>query len=269
MAQPYNLAVMPKCGIALLNSAQAGECKIEFTRIAIGSGTYTEEEKSKSKLLDATGLKKEEKSYSINSKKKINNNSVALSCDITNYDEQTQQALITESFYINEIAIFARAYGTTQEILYSIAVTSGDTGDYMPGYNGYNPASIIQDYIVTINSASDIKIQVRPGEYALQADMNEVLLKIEALMQSVSNKVNGAGVTFTIVDGKPYITFDDEGTPEPYETDEAPVITEEESDKIVNAIFGDEDIDFYTDDSVLQGNEATQEDIDSMIEEIF
>ena len=190
MAQPFNSAVMPNCGIKLLNDAQAGECTIEFTRIAIGSGTYTEEEKERSALQKSTALKNEKKSYTINSKKKVNENSVILTCNITNYDESNKKPLITEGFYINEIAVYAKAVGTENEILYSIAVTSGDNGDYMPPYNGYNPASIIQSYVISVNDASEIRISVDPGVYALQKDLEECQKELDGLKESTVQIAN-------------------------------------------------------------------------------
>lgn len=45
MPQPFNNAVMTNAGARLLTRAQAGEIKIEFTRIAVGNGNYTAAEK--------------------------------------------------------------------------------------------------------------------------------------------------------------------------------------------------------------------------------
>lgn len=46
MPQPFNNAVMTNAGARLLTRAQAGEIKIEFTRIAVGNGNYTAAEKT-------------------------------------------------------------------------------------------------------------------------------------------------------------------------------------------------------------------------------
>ena len=43
MPQPFNNAVMTNGGANLLTRAQAGEIKIEFTRIVVGNGSYTAE----------------------------------------------------------------------------------------------------------------------------------------------------------------------------------------------------------------------------------
>ncbi len=45
MPQTFNHAVITNSGAALLNRAQAGEVKIEFTRIAVGNGSYNDSEK--------------------------------------------------------------------------------------------------------------------------------------------------------------------------------------------------------------------------------
>ena len=57
MPQPFNNAVMTNNGAALLTRAQAGEIKIEFTRIVTGNGSYTADEKTLAKLQQATKLK--------------------------------------------------------------------------------------------------------------------------------------------------------------------------------------------------------------------
>lgn len=57
MPQPFNNAVMTNGGARLLTRAQAGEIKIEFTRIVTGSGTYTAAEKELAALQARTALK--------------------------------------------------------------------------------------------------------------------------------------------------------------------------------------------------------------------
>ena len=65
MAQPFENAVMTSLGIKLLNDAQAGECNIEFTRIAVGDGTYSAEEKERSSLETMESLKNEKETKNI------------------------------------------------------------------------------------------------------------------------------------------------------------------------------------------------------------
>lgn len=184
MPQPFENAVMTSAGIKLLNEAQNGECKIEFTRIAVGDGVYSD--KSRDTLVQMTALKNEKKSYAISSKEKSNDNAVILQTLISNYDDVQEKALITEGFYINEIAVFARAVDDEDEIMYSMAVTSGETGDYMPAYNGFNPAQIIQSYLVSVNNAEDVQIVIKNGAYALQEDVNKLQENVSTTQESVN-----------------------------------------------------------------------------------
>ena len=46
MPQPFENAVLTNGGAHLITRAQAGEIRIEFTRIVVGSGVYSTEEKT-------------------------------------------------------------------------------------------------------------------------------------------------------------------------------------------------------------------------------
>ena len=65
MPQPFNNAVITNAGAKLLTRAQAGEIKMEFTRIAIGSGNYTEDEKMIGALQKQIALKSLKNSYTL------------------------------------------------------------------------------------------------------------------------------------------------------------------------------------------------------------
>lgn len=64
MPQPFNNAVMTDAGARLLTRAQAGEIKIEFTRIATGNGVYAASEKTLSALQKKDGTESTEKQLS-------------------------------------------------------------------------------------------------------------------------------------------------------------------------------------------------------------
>ena len=59
------------------------------------------------------------------------------------------------------------------EVLYSITTTAGDNGDFMPPYNGYNPAQITQDYFATVNNSAEVTI-VSTGAALLAEDANKI-----------------------------------------------------------------------------------------------
>lgn len=187
MPQPFNNAVMTDGGASLLSMVQAGEIKIQFTRMAIGSGTYSREEKMLEFLQSATGLKEERNSFLVSSVSVHNKHSVKLTALISNQDPSTGQILIEEGYYINEIGLFAKAEGADNEVLYSIAVTSGDCGDFMPPYNGYHPAQIVQEYYVTVNNTADVILQAGSGAVALAEDLLELQRKME--QESAENSI--------------------------------------------------------------------------------
>ena len=147
MAQ-YRNAVMTQNGAALLNKAQAGLCKIKFTRMSTGDGQYSESEKGIEELRKITSLKSHKQSFAFDSIKYQDDTSVELKASITNHDD-TQT--LSAGYYIREIAVFAQEDDKSDtEVLYSIAVA--DVADFLPTYNGNNPILIIQKYYVTVEN---------------------------------------------------------------------------------------------------------------------
>ena len=160
MAQ-YRNAVMTQNGAALLNKAQAGLCKIKFTRMSTGDGQYSESEKGIEELRKITSLKSHKQSFAFDSIKYQDDTSVELKASITNHDD-TQT--LSAGYYIREIAVFAQEDDKSDtEVLYSIAVA--DVADFLPTYNGNNPILIIQKYYVTVDeSRSAITVPSHYGE---------------------------------------------------------------------------------------------------------
>lgn len=175
MPQPFNNAVMTNGGAALLTRAQAGEIKIEFTRMVVGNGSYTADEKTLAKLQQATKLKSQKNSYALSDVDIYSDHSVKVTALITNQDPVSHATLVSAGYYINEIGLYAKPYGgaSSTEVLYSIAVTSGTNGDFMPPYNGYNPAQITQDYFATVNNSAEVTINTA-GAALLAEDANKL-----------------------------------------------------------------------------------------------
>lgn len=175
MPQPFNNAVLTNAGAKLLTQAQAGEVKIEITRIAIGNGTYSSAEKTISSLQERTSLKSLKNSYSLSDIDIYSDYSVKVTALLTNQDPVTLETLVTSGYYINEMGLYAKPSGGDDdtEVLYSIVVTSGDVGDFMPPYNGVNPAQITQDYICTVNNSAEVTINYS-GAALLVEDANKI-----------------------------------------------------------------------------------------------
>ena len=173
MPQLFNNAVMTNKGANLLVRAQAGQIKLQFTRMAVGNGTYASSEKTIQALQKATKLKSQKNAYTLSAVNVYSEHSVKVTALITNYDSVKQSVLVSAGYYINEIGLFAKPQGAadSEEVLYSIAVVAGDNGDFMPPYNGYNPAQIVQDYYATVDNSTQVTIQTA-GAALLASEAN-------------------------------------------------------------------------------------------------
>ncbi|MCI8626888.1 MAG: hypothetical protein HFI40_11560 [Lachnospiraceae bacterium] len=187
MPQPFNQAIMTNDGAKLLLRAQAGEVKMQFTRIATGNGIYTNEEKQISELQKATGLKSEKNSFGFSDINISDEHSVKLTALITNHNPLTGETLIQEGYYINEMGLFAKAIEgeESEEVLYSITTVAEGNGDFMPPYNGYSPAQIIQDYYITVNNSAEVTVQTGWG--ALSLATADDLMEIKETLKTVAS----------------------------------------------------------------------------------
>ena len=175
MPQPFNNAVMTNAGARLLTRAQAGEIKIELTRIVTGNGNYSTAEKTLAALQERTALKSQKNSYPLSDIDIFSDYSVKVTALITNQDPVTRKTLVTQGYYINEMGLYGKPAGAedSAEVLYSITVTAGENGDFMPPYNGYNPAQIIQDYFATVDNSAQVTIN-STGAALLAEDANKL-----------------------------------------------------------------------------------------------
>lgn len=170
----FNKAVMTENGLNLLTKAFSGEIILEFVKMVYGSGEYTDAEKASEVLKKSTALKEVKQESYFSSRNFVNANTVSLKALLSNES-------VTEGYYINEIGIYAKAQGAADNtaILYSIAVA--EIADYLPAFNGSNPAQIIQEYYVSVNDVENISITIKNGAVALAEDL-------ETLKTQVANK---------------------------------------------------------------------------------
>ena len=177
--QPFSRAIMTDSGSRLFMKAQAGEAKIKFTKIAVGDGDYSGEERKISSQQIKTELKSLKNSYPISKIEVVSDHSVKVTALITNYDPISEEAVVENGYYINEMGLFAKESededGET-EVLYSIAIVEGETGDFMPPFDGNNPAQIIQEYYATVNNAEEVTIEMGKGAVALAEDLEKMMI---------------------------------------------------------------------------------------------
>ena len=122
-----------------------------------------------------TGLKSQKNTYPISDKYCESEKSVKLKAIITNQDPVTQESLVKTGYYVNEVGLFAKAQGLADStaVLYSIAVTAGTNGDFLPPYNGLNPAQIIQNYHATVDNSATTYVK-SAGAALLAEDANKI-----------------------------------------------------------------------------------------------
>lgn len=192
MPQPFNNAVMTRDGAKLLTKAQAGEVKIKLTRIVIGNGVYSAEEKTFQMLQEQKELKSPKNSYPLSDIEVYSEHSVKITALITNKDIITGETLIDEGYFINEMGLFAKPEDgdDSTEILYSITVTSGENGDFMPPYNGYNPAQITQEYFATVSNTADVTINY-VGAVATAEEVLNLKKQTNAIIDNLVYKAIG------------------------------------------------------------------------------
>ncbi len=190
MPQPFKNAVMTRAGALLLTRAQAGEIKMEFTRIAVGDGQYLEDEKTFSALQDMTGLKALKNSYGLSSIEVYSEHSVKITALITNQDPAGGGCLIHEGYFINEMGLFAKVKdgGEDTEVLYSIAVINGDCGDFMPPFNGFSAAQIMQEYYATVSNSAEVTIQTG-GAFVLRQDFDLLKKHVGKKIEELEKKI--------------------------------------------------------------------------------
>lgn len=161
----FNDAYLTDAGADLIAQSITDGIKIDFVRMEIGDGEYTEEEKSKDVLRKRTNLKNKRQESSFNSVEKAKDSAVKLKAAIDNRN-------VITGYRMTEIGIFAKASGdtTSDGVLYSIAVAVEP--DYMPPES--TPITYIQEFYTKVGNAENVKITVSTGVYALAEDLAEV-----------------------------------------------------------------------------------------------
>ena len=196
----YRVAVMTDAGINLLADSIVKGYKIEFVKMVIGSGEYSEEEKKTTALRQHTSLKEKQQEFGFSSVKSTEESEILLKAVISN-------AALDTGYYMREIGIIAKKEGDTDEILYSIAIA--EVPDFLPGKE--NPTEVIQEYYTKVNNASDVTISVNQGAYATAEDVDEIRKTIYAHENSKINSEEGVhGVRY--FNGKWQVLGGDEGS---------------------------------------------------------
>lgn len=192
MPMPFQKAVTTEKGVELLNRSQAGEGVITFVAIATGNGVYSELEKRPENLRKFTSLKASKNFYKISEVRKENPNSIKVTAVIGNQDPVTKEAVVTEGYNINEIGLFAKIEGDSENTLLSVAVTGGEHGDFLPAFTGKETAQIIQNYIVSISNDLEISLKYSDAAVAFKSDVDKQLADFKKQVSAEQTELNKA-----------------------------------------------------------------------------
>lgn len=182
MAQ-FRKAVITQKGLALIQKTQMQNVKLEFSKIAAGSGEYKEDE-----VLDGvTALKQQVQEFPFSSVAVVDPQTIKLVSVISNKELQS-------AYYIREIGVYATD-PDEGDILYSIAVAYPGKADYMPAYDGLAPVTIGLDTFQAVSNSENVTIRADTGAYATAEDLKNLTERFESFVQNNPRVMFGSAAT--------------------------------------------------------------------------
>ena len=159
----FNDACITDAGREMMERLISEAGTMQFTGIAVGTGTYTKAEKEESSIREMTALKKLLKVYDINSVSK-KEGLVILKSIIENTG-------FTSSQSITEIGLIAN--DGREAILYSVSIAEKPLN--IPEYNGTYTYTVTQEAYVAISRDLKIIVTQDKGVYALAEDIQKLI----------------------------------------------------------------------------------------------
>lgn len=151
-------SVITDGGAALLNSGDP----INITSVKTGSGTYTSSEDIKSR----TALKSTQYSYTPSSVS-VDGATRSIDALLSNYDPDTETAIVTSDYTLTEVGLFATVNGA--DVLFAIGISYD--GSEVPAFTGQNKSEIIVNWDMAVSGTDAITITAT-GAPALATDLN-------------------------------------------------------------------------------------------------
>ncbi len=189
----FNSAVLTARGNELLVDAVAGD-KIVFTRMAVGCGVYSDEERERRALEKAVGLKDVRQEFSFSAHRKVSEQCVLLTAVISNRE-------LARSYKITEIGIYGKRLGDDEDFLCSVAVTrSLEESDTFPPFNGLQECQIVQDYYITISPDAEVSVNTE-GACVLREEFDNLRSVILGMLDGKVDKSAVADNLTTTVSG--------------------------------------------------------------------
>ena len=176
--------VITNKGQALIAKMMSGSGKIEFTKIAISSNTYSD-----AQILAMTSVSGVKQTTLISKVTKTGNAAVQIEGAITN-------AELTTGYYMNTIVLYAKD-PDAGEIVY--AACGASVPGWMPPYNGVSTSGAFLKLITTVSNADDVTIEVDPAAVATIGDiqiLQEQISDLQAFVGYTDEDIYGVEVDF-------------------------------------------------------------------------
>ncbi len=157
----FKQGVLTTKGFDLLAKAQAGTCKITFTKFQIGDGEWSNP--SMETLMATVALKNKRAEFPVSKAEYANDATSKLTLVASNANNTKS------GYYIREVAIWATD-GTT-EIMYAIFIAN--QADWFPAYNSITPSSITYSCYVAVGNASTVTVKDATASLVTRADLDE------------------------------------------------------------------------------------------------
>lgn len=191
-------------GIKLQILNMQGE-RIEFTKLSLGSGIYSDDEMTKENLMKRTSLKSEKQQFGISSMKMSDDGTTMIfSVMITNEN-------LESGYTIREVGLFARIKDRPEtECLASISLA--EIEDDFPSYDGKTPSRILMKYHFTVSNSDTVNLTYEHEPVALVEYVNSKDKELQEQIDKINSALNG--LSFGVSDdGCLTISYDD-GTEE-------------------------------------------------------
>lgn len=155
--------------------------QIEFTKLEVGSGLYSDHEATKEALSQRTSLKDRKQLFGISSMAvKDDGKTLILSSMITNAD-------LSESYTIRELGLYARIKDQPDtECLVSISLA--EIEDDLPAYDGNSESRILMKYQFTVSESDTVNLSYEHDPVALAKDVEEMHQDISKQVVELKNQ---------------------------------------------------------------------------------
>ena len=164
-------AVITDVGIDMQLRNLNGET-IEFTKLVVGDGVYSDSESEPEFLRKMVSLKSPKQQFGVSSISMVDNEKIVASTVITNYE-------LEEGYTIRELGLYARIKGDPEsEGLVSLSLA--EIEDTFPAYDGNVVSRIISRFQFSVSDSDTVQLSYLHDPVALVEDVDAKIAVIQS-----------------------------------------------------------------------------------------